>query len=57
MITVSDVFDGQRYRRFAATPSFTEKYQRTVLGRVLYIGFVYSFGSTKKIVPAAPPQP
>jgi outer membrane receptor protein involved in Fe transport len=48
VITLSDAFDGQRYRRFAATPSFTEEYQRTVLGRVLYIGFVYSFGSTKK---------
>ena len=48
VITLSDAFDGQRYRRFAAAPSFTEQYQRTVLGRVLYIGFVYSFGSTKK---------
>lgn len=48
VITLSDAFDGQRYRRFAATPSFTQEYQRTVLGRVLYIGFVYSFGSTKK---------
>jgi outer membrane receptor protein involved in Fe transport len=48
VITLSDAFDGQRYRRFAVAPSFTEQYQRTVLGRVLYIGFVYSFGSTKK---------
>jgi outer membrane receptor protein involved in Fe transport len=48
VITLSDAFDGQRYRRFAATPSFTQEYQRTVLGRVLYVGFVYSFGSTKK---------
>jgi outer membrane receptor protein involved in Fe transport len=48
VITLSDAFDGQRYRRFAATPSFTEEYQRTVLGRVLYVGVVYSFGSTKK---------
>jgi len=48
VITLSDAFDGQRYRRFAASPSFTQEYQRTVLGRVLYIGFVYSFGSTKK---------
>ena len=48
VITLSDAFDGQRYRRFAASPSFTQEYQRTVLGRVLYIGFVYSFGSAKK---------
>jgi outer membrane receptor protein involved in Fe transport len=51
VITLSDAFDGQRYRRFAATPSFTEEYRRTVLGRVLYIGAVYSFGSTKKDKP------
>jgi outer membrane receptor protein involved in Fe transport len=48
VITVSDAFDGQRYRRFAAAPSFTQEYQRSVAGRVVYIGFVYSFGSTKK---------
>jgi len=52
VITLSDAFDGQRYRRFAATPSFTEEYRRTVLGRVLYIGAVYSFGSTKKDKPS-----
>lgn len=48
VMTVSDLFDGQRYRRFATTPTFTEEYQRTVRGRVLYVGLVYSFGSTKK---------
>jgi outer membrane receptor protein involved in Fe transport len=48
VITLSDAFDGQRYRRFAASPSFTQEYERTVLGRVLYVGFVYSFGSTRK---------
>ena len=48
VITLSDAFDGQRYRRFAASPSFTQEYRRTVLGRVLYVGFVNSFGSTKK---------
>jgi outer membrane receptor protein involved in Fe transport len=46
--TVSDLFNGQRYRRFASTPTFTQEYQRTVVGRVLYVGLVYSFGSTKK---------
>jgi outer membrane receptor protein involved in Fe transport len=48
VITLSDAFDGQRYRRFAATPSFTEQYQRTVLSRVVYFGLVYSFGAAKK---------
>ncbi|MGC1520423.1 MAG: outer membrane beta-barrel family protein [Steroidobacteraceae bacterium] len=48
VMTLSDAFDGQRYRRFAATPAFTQEYQRMTLGRVLYVGFVYSFGSAKK---------
>jgi outer membrane receptor for ferrienterochelin and colicin len=46
--TLSDIFDGQRFRRFATTPSFTQEYQRTVRGRILYLGVVYSFGSAKK---------
>ena len=46
--TVSDVFNGQRFHRFATSPTFTQDLQRTVRGRVLYVGFVYSFGSTKK---------
>jgi outer membrane receptor protein involved in Fe transport len=47
VMTLSDAFDGQRYRRLAVTPAFTQEYQRTTLGRVLYVGFVFSFGSTK----------
>jgi outer membrane receptor protein involved in Fe transport len=46
--TLSDVFDGQRFRRFATTPTFTQEYQRTVQGRILYLGVVYSFGTGKK---------
>ena len=46
--TVSDVFDGQRLQRYASTPTFTQTYVRIVYGRVLYVGLVYSFGSTKK---------
>ena len=46
--TVSDLFDGQRYQRFASSPTFTEEYQRTVRGRILYVGVVYSFGTTRK---------
>ena len=48
VVTVSDVFDGQRFRRFSASPTFTQEYRRTVVGRVLYVGLVYSFGSTKQ---------
>jgi outer membrane receptor protein involved in Fe transport len=46
--TVSDVLNGQRFQRYAASPTFTEEYRRTVRGRVLYVGFVYSFGTVKK---------
>jgi outer membrane receptor protein involved in Fe transport len=46
--TVSDLFDGQRFERFSSSPTFTQEYQRIVRGRILYLGFVYSFGTTKK---------
>src|ERR1700730_13996021 len=46
--TVSDVFNGQRFHRFATSPTITQDLQRTVHGRGPYVGFVYSFGSTKK---------
>jgi outer membrane receptor protein involved in Fe transport len=48
IITVSDLFNGQRFERFESTPTFTGDYLRTVRGRVLYVGLIYSFGSTKK---------
>ena len=48
IVTVSDVFNGQRFQRFATSPTFTQVYRRTVQGRVLYAGFVYYFGITKK---------
>jgi outer membrane receptor for ferrienterochelin and colicin len=51
IITVSDVFSGQHYERFASTPTFTGEYLRTVRGRVFYFGLVYSFGSMKKDKP------
>jgi outer membrane receptor protein involved in Fe transport len=46
--TVSDLFNGQRYRRFAVTPTFTQVYERSVEGRIVYVGVVYSFGASKK---------
>jgi hypothetical protein len=46
--TVSDIFNGQRYQRFASTPTFTQEYQRVTQGRIVYVGLVYSFGSSKK---------
>jgi outer membrane receptor protein involved in Fe transport len=48
IVTVSDVFNGQRFERFESTPTFTGDYLRTVRGRVLYVGLIYSFGSTKQ---------
>ena len=47
VITVTDAFNGQRYRRIAVTPAFTQDYERFVHGRVAYVGVVYSFGSRK----------
>jgi outer membrane receptor protein involved in Fe transport len=52
IITLSDVFNGQHFERFESTPTFTGDYLRTVRGRVLYVGLIYSFGSTKKDKPA-----
>ena len=46
--TVSDIFNGQRFQRFATTLTYTQEYQRTVRGRILYLGLVYSFGAGKK---------
>jgi len=48
LATVSDLFNGQRFQRFSTSPTFTQEYQRTVRGRILYVGFVYSFGTTTK---------
>ena len=47
--TVSDLFSGQRYRRSAITPSFTQLYERRVEGRVVYLGLVWSFGAQNKV--------
>jgi outer membrane receptor protein involved in Fe transport len=46
--TVTDLFNGQHYRRIAITPLFTQVYERSVEGRVVFIGIVYSFGSNQK---------
>jgi outer membrane receptor protein involved in Fe transport len=46
--TISDLFNGQRYERFASTPTLTQVYERSVAGRVLWVGLTYSLGVTKK---------
>ena len=51
LVTVSDLFNGQRFERVAVTPTFTQGYSRFVHGRIVYVGLVYSFGSSKKEKP------
>jgi outer membrane receptor protein involved in Fe transport len=46
--TVSDLFNGQRYQRIAVTPLFTEIYERSVEGRLVFVGVTYSFGVVNK---------
>jgi outer membrane receptor for ferrienterochelin and colicin len=46
--TVSDLFNGQHFHRTVTSATFTQDYQRSVLGQVFYVGLVYSFGSSKK---------
>ncbi|WP_165837249.1 TonB-dependent receptor [Phenylobacterium hankyongense] len=47
-LTVSDLFDGQRYRRLVTTPQLRDDYLRHQIGRIAYVGFVYTFGAPKK---------
>jgi outer membrane receptor protein involved in Fe transport len=46
--TISDLFDGQRYQRNASTPTLTLVYERSVVGRVAWVGLTYTIGVTKK---------
>ena len=46
--TISDLFDGQHYQRSATTPTLTQVYERSVVGRVAWFGLTYTIGVTKK---------
>jgi outer membrane receptor protein involved in Fe transport len=46
--TISDLFDGQRYQRVASTPTLTQVYERSVVGRTAWVGLTYIVGATKK---------
>jgi hypothetical protein len=46
--TVSDLLNGQRYLRSASTPTLTQVYERSVVGRVAWFGLTYTIGITKK---------
>ena len=48
VVTVSDVFNGQRSIRTVNTPTLQETYNRFQYGRIAYIGFNYAFGASKK---------
>ncbi|MDB5481610.1 MAG: hypothetical protein JWO83_2663, partial [Caulobacteraceae bacterium] len=51
VITVTDLFDGQRFQRIVTTPTLQDNYSRHVFGRVGYFGLSYTFGLTKKAKP------
>jgi outer membrane receptor for ferrienterochelin and colicin len=46
--TVSDLFDGQRFRRVFDTPAFAGAYERRQAGRVVFAGLSWTFGGAKK---------
>jgi outer membrane receptor protein involved in Fe transport len=46
--TVSDLFDGQHYQRLVSTPTLTQVYERSVVGRTTFVGLVYTIGVAKK---------
>ena len=46
--TVTDLFNGQRSYRVENTPTLSGDFLREVRGRLVYVGLVYSFGSSKK---------
>ena len=48
VLTVSDLFNGQRYRRTLSGPAYAQEYLRTTRGRIVYVGVVYSFGTDRK---------
>ena len=48
VLTVSDVLDGQKFRRLVSTPTLRDAYQRYQIGQIAYVGVVYTFGAPKK---------
>ena len=46
--TVSDALNGQSFVRRTATPVLQQIYQRRQVGRIVYLGFTYSFGGGVK---------
>ena len=53
LATVSDMFNGQHYRRFASAPGLSQDYQRSIDGRIVFAGLSYTFGAEKKAKPVS----
>jgi outer membrane receptor protein involved in Fe transport len=53
VVTLSDALNGQRFRRFTATPQLHDDYLRYQVGQIAYVGLTYTFGGQKKPRPAA----
>jgi outer membrane receptor protein involved in Fe transport len=52
VLTMSDIFDRQRFVRHIDTPALRETLTRHQLGRIAYVGLVYTFGAVKKAKPS-----
>jgi outer membrane receptor protein involved in Fe transport len=53
VLTVTDLFDGQRFQRIVTTSQLNDVYDRHQLGRIASVGVVYTFGAQKKAKPSA----
>lgn len=53
VVTVTDLFDGQRQQRLINTPQLRDDFLRHQLGRVAFVGVVYTFGASAKAKPSA----
>jgi len=48
VLTVTDVFNTQAWRRYTNTTTLAETYERRPLGRLFFVGFVYQVGQGSK---------
>ena len=48
VLTVSDIFNGQKFKRNLNSSDIVQTYQRHQFGRIVYLGMAYSFGTSKK---------
>ena len=48
VFTIADLFNGQVLHRYVVTPTLTDNYRRTQIGRIAYVGVVYTFGAPSK---------